>query len=119
MKAWAIFLAAVAVAASAAAGTLTCYEEPGTRATTCIDQAAVTANGDTRASPVYLGGPNGVRKTSVAFVTNCAKGVSTLQDEDGVNFAGDFSSATAASRSLSKWVCEVRNPRKDSKLRQF
>src|SRR5438093_871051 len=48
VKAWAIFLAAVAVAASAAAGTLTCYEEPGTRATTCIDQAAVTANGDTR-----------------------------------------------------------------------
>jgi hypothetical protein len=53
------------------------------------------------------------------FVTNCARGVSTLQDEDGVNFAGGFSSSTKAARALSRWTCEAKKPRKDPKLRQF
>jgi len=102
-----------------AAGELACYEEPGTRKTTCINESAVIANGDTRASPVYSGGPNGVRKTPYTFVTNCAKGISTLQDSDGVNFAGNFSSATPASRSLSRWVCDVKKPKQNPKLKQF
>ena len=98
---------------------LSCYEEPGTRKHTCINESAVTANGDTRSSPLYTGGPNGVRETSYVFVTNCAKGISTLQDSDGVNFAGGFSSTTPAARSLSKWTCDVKKPRKNSKLKQF
>jgi len=99
--------------------TLACYEEPGTRKTLCIDESAVTANGDIRASPLYSGGPNEVRKTGYIFVTNCAKKISTLQDRDGVNFAGGFSSTTSASRSLSEWACDVTRPRKDSKIKQF
>ena len=109
----------VLAAPASAKEKLACFEEPGTRATTCIDENAVTMNGDTRASPVYTGGPKGVRKTSYLFVTNCAKGVTTLQDRDGVNFAGGFSSSTKAARALSQWACEVKKPRKDTKLRQF
>jgi hypothetical protein len=102
-----------------AKNTLACYEEPGTRKEMCIDEAAVRVNGETRASPLFTGGPNGVRKTSYTVVVNCAKGIMTLQDQDGVNFGGNVSSATAASRSLAQWTCAVSKPRKDSKLRQF
>jgi hypothetical protein len=117
----ALFAAALCVVAAAASakGNLACFEEPGTRATTCIDENAVVVNGDTRSSPIYSGGPKGVRKTPYMFVTNCARGVSTLQDEDGVNFAGGFSSSTKAARALSRWTCEAKKPRKDPKLRQF
>jgi hypothetical protein len=114
-----IVLCAVAFDAGAAAGKLSCYEEPATRKRSCIDANAVTVNGDTRAALVYSGGPNGVRATSVTFVTNCAKGITTLQDRDGVNFAGALSSATEASESLSHWMCAVKNPKKNAKLRQF
>ncbi len=85
----------------------------------CIDEAMVSANGDTRASPIYVGGPNEVRKTTFTLVTNCAKDVSTLQDRDGVNFAGGLSSSTTALASLSQWVCAVKSPRKNPKLKQF
>ena len=106
-------------ATTAAAEPLSCYEEPGTRKHTCINEKAVTANGDTRAAPIYSGGPNGVNKTNYTIVTNCAKQISTLQDRQGVNFAGGFNSATPALRSLSQWICEVKKPRIDTKLRQF
>lgn len=103
----------------AAAPALACYEAPGTRSMTCIDQAAVRVNGDVRASPLFTGGPNGVRKTSQTFVVDCKLGVSTLQDRNGVNFAGDLTSTTPLSRALSQWTCEAKQPKKDPKLRQF
>lgn len=112
-------VAAIQPFAVYAKNSLACYEEPGTRKEMCIDEAAVRVNGDTRASPLYTGGPNGVRRTSYTVVVNCAKGIMTLQDRDGVNFGGNYSSATPASRSLAQWTCAVSTPRKDGKLRQF
>ena len=109
----------LALGLSGRSGELSCYEEPGTRKTTCIEEGAVRVNGSVRSSPIYSGGPNNVRKTPYLLVTDCVKGVSTLQDKDGVNFAGDFSSATPASRALAKWICEVKNPKKNPKLKQF
>ena len=109
-------LAAILLAAAPA---LACYEAPGSRTTTCIDEAAVRANGDVRAAPLYLGGPQGVRKTSQIFVVDCKAGIATIQDQTGVNSSGAGTSATAASRALSRWVCEAKTPKKDPKLRQF
>jgi hypothetical protein len=112
-------LLAICVSYSASAVELSCYEERGTRKHFCINEKAVTSNGDTRASPVYSGGPNGVTNTGYILVTNCAKNISTLQDRQGVNFSGGLSSSTPALRSLSEWVCDVEKPRKNPKLRQF
>src|SRR5437773_9483861 len=98
---------------------LQCYEEPGTRKTTCIAPSLVRANGDVRSSPLYMGGPNRVTSTSYTFIADCKKGISTLQDSSGVNFGGNFSSATDGSRALSEWICEVPKPKQDSRLRQI
>ena len=112
-------LLSVSAPLCAYAAQLSCYEEPGTRKHFCINEKAVTANGDTRASPVYSGGPNGVTDTGYILVTNCAKNVSTLQDRQGVNFSGGLSSSTPVLSSLSEWVGDVEKPRKNPKLRQF
>ena len=96
---------------------LRCYEEVGTRKHLCIDERAVTANGDTRASPLYSGGPKGQQKTSDFFVTNCVKKISTLQDRYGVNVAGAFSTSSPAEKSLSQWTCDVAKPRNDLTLK--
>lgn len=112
-------MSALAALLVAAAPALACYEAPGSRSTTCIDEAAVTVNGDVRASPLYLGGPNGARKTSQTIVVDCKAGLATIQDRSGVNSAGAGTSATPASRALSRWVCEAKAPKKDPKLRQF
>jgi hypothetical protein len=85
----------------------------------CIEKGAVTRNGDVRASPLYTGGPNGVTRMEFIFISNCKTGVSTLQDRQGVNFAGNFSSATPAAASLSRWMCEFKSPKTNPKLRQF
>ena len=112
-------MSAAAALLLAAAQALACYETPGSRVTTCIDEAAVRVNGDVRASPIYQGGPKGVRKTSQVFVVDCKAGVATIQDRTGVNSSGDSTNATAASRSLSQWLCEAKAPKKDPTLRQF
>ena len=113
-----MLLAVVAVPVSAA-NQLECYEEKGTMSTMCIEPKAVRVNGDTRSSPLYTGGPKGVRLTSIKMVTNCATKITTLQDNEGVNFAGGRGNETEALRSLSSWLCDVKNPKKDPKLRQF
>lgn len=102
-----------------AAGELECYEEKGTMSTTCIEPGAVRMNGDIRSSPLYMGGPKGVNATSFMLITNCAKGVTTLQDRQGKNFAGGGSNDTPAVRTLSSSVCAVKKPRTDTSLRQF
>lgn len=115
----AMLAAGLGTTAFAAGGDLSCYEEPGTRKTTCISESEARANGSTRSSPVYTGGPNGVKKTSFLLIADCAKGVSTLQDKQGVNFAGGFSNTTKTSRALTQWLCEIPKVKQDSRLRQF
>lgn len=111
--------AIAALSPAVGAATLACYEEPGSRKTTCIDESAVTVNGDIRSSPLFSGGPKGVTKTSAIVLVDCKRNVMTMQDRAGVNFAGGPTTATAASRALSSWVCQAPKPRKDPKLRQF
>lgn len=87
--------------------------------TSCIQPSAVRENGELRSSPIFMGGPKGVKATSFTLVTNCAKGISTLQDRQGKNFAGGQNSDTQAIRSLSQWICAAKKPKKDPALRQF
>lgn len=119
MRAWTLILACSLAAPCLAANKLACYEEPGTRKTMCFDEARLTSNGSVRAAPLYMGGPKGVEKTSFTIITDCAKGISTLQDQKGINFAGGASNQTRAMRSLSTWMCEAKSPKADPKLRQF
>jgi hypothetical protein len=115
-----IMLAALlAVPLTAAAVQVRCYEEPGTRKHMCIDEKAVTANGDVRAAALYSGGPNAIDKTPYTVVVNCAKNVATLQDSSGVNFAGGMSSSSPAIRELASMICSASNPKKSAKLQQF
>jgi len=114
-----IIAISVALASQAAAAKLACNEEPATLQYLCIDTDAVRVNGDVRSSPLYKGGRNKVDKTPYYVLTNCAKNISTLQDSQGVNFAGGFSSSTPAMADLSRWMCEAPKPRKDPSLRMF
>lgn len=104
---------------TSAAEDFACYENPGTLRYTCIDKKAVQANGDIRGAFVYTGSRNGVDKTSNMFLTNCSTGASTLQDRQGVNFAGNMASANASSKLLAENLCQVKKPRSNAKLRQF
>jgi hypothetical protein len=104
---------------SAHAKELSCHVDEVTRGTMCIDESNVTANGDVRASPVFMGGPKGVDRTAFFLVVNCQRSVITLQDRKGVNFAGDKAGATKASRALSEWVCAAPRTKRDPTLRQF
>jgi hypothetical protein len=98
---------------------LACFQERRTLATTCVDRNAVTANGGTRAAPLYVGdGSQPARRLPYFLVTNCAKGVSILRDERGGDFEGDIASAGTALRVLALWMCEINNPPIDLALRQ-
>lgn len=109
----------VSVGTACGAVQLACYEERGTLKNYCIDENGVTVNGNVRASPLYQGGPKEVERTPYILVTDCARRISTLQDKNGVNFAGGFNNTTELSRSLSQWICAVPKPRQDRKLRQL
>ena len=98
---------------------LACYEEPGTRKTSCIMEQGVRSNGDLRASYLYTGGPNSVEKTSYLVIADCKREVMTLQDSQGVNFGGGVFSATKMSRALSQWLCEAKRLKPDKSLKQF
>lgn len=114
-----ICITAIITISTYAAGTYRCYERPGTLEYSCIDPAATTVNGDLRASPLYQGGPKGVTKTALIFLADCRRGISTLQDRNGSNFAGAKSADNAGSRVLSKELCAVQSPRQDPTIRQF
>lgn len=105
--------------AASAKDTLECYVNPATRAATCIDTAKATVNGDLRASPLFSGGASEVHATSFTIVANCKKDIVTLQDRQGVNFAGDQAGATEAVKALSQWLCRVPKPKVDKRLAQF
>jgi hypothetical protein len=116
-----IMTAALLSIACVSAGAKTfraCHETPGTNAATCIDEDAIRVNGEVRAAPIWRGGPNGVSKTPYVLVTNCAKGITTAQDSDGVNFGGAMTAEMPAS-FLANTMCNASKIRKDPKLRQF
>ena len=100
-------------------GAVQCVEEPSTLAETCVDLSSVRQNGEIRSSPIYRGGPNAIRRTSYVMVVNCAKGITTLQDADGVNFAGNLSTSTSVSDSLYSLICNATKTKTSKHLRQF
>ena len=116
---FAIAATATLLAGLAQAAPLGCYEDADTLRHTCFEPAAVRQNGDLRSSPVYMGGPKGARSVGLTLVTNCKTGISTAQDRQGRNVAGNQNGATDALAHLSRWMCEVKRPRTDKTLRQF
>lgn len=95
---------------------LACYQDRWSYATTCIDESAVTSNGDTRAAPLYSGGANASQKMPYVLVTNCAERISTLRGYDGAAVKADISSLATAIRVIAQWMCEVKNPSIDPNL---
>lgn len=110
-------LAVTPVVASPSAAKFRCHEEPGSRRHFCIVEDAVSANGNTRAAPLWIGGPKGVDNSSLLFVTNCATKFSTLQDRYGVNITGAKSLAAPAAQTLSQATCAVAKPMHDPALK--
>jgi hypothetical protein len=114
-----VFLALIAAAPCALANSMiTCYQEPGTGSNSCIDQGDVRANGDTRASPLFTGSTKAPRRTSRYFVTNCARGVSTLRQSGGNELPGGYAGSIEGARVLSEWTCGAK-ARNDPALRPF
>jgi len=90
------------------AGDLACYQDPRTDAAQCIDGKNIREKNGIRSSPLYIGGPNGVRKTNFTMHTNCNTGVTHLKDRDGVSFAGGDGNETRSLRALRTWMCEAK-----------
>jgi hypothetical protein len=87
---------------------LSCYEDPRTNAHQCFDASNVIERDGIRISPIYTGGPNGVKKTSFTIHVNCKTEVVHLKDRQGVSFAGGYGSETPAIRSLRGWLCAAK-----------
>jgi hypothetical protein len=107
------------LASSQAAAISPCFEEPGTRATTCIDGSRVRSNGSLRASTVYKGGPKGVHALPYQMIADCKRSVLVLQDESGVNFGGGKFDATPVATALGLALCRAAKTVPDKSLQQF
>ena len=90
------------------AGSLACYEDPRTNAHQCFDEKQVREKDGIRIASLYMGGPNGVEKTSFTLNVNCKTEVVHLKDRQGVSFAGGNGSETVAVRALRKWMCDAK-----------
>lgn len=104
MKKLVIAMAALACVTAFAAG-IDCYRNPRTDAMTCVDLDNVRERDGIRISPIYQGGPNGVRRTSFTMHANCKTGVTHLKDRDGVSFAGGHGNETDVVISLRGGMC--------------
>lgn len=96
----------------AMASSLSCYEDPRTNAHTCYNKAKLREKDGIRQSPLYSGGPNGVRDTGMSIHVNCKTGVVHLKDREGVSFAGGYGNETPAVSSLKGWICGEKITRK-------
>lgn len=98
---------AVFVAAPALAVPLQCHKNPRTDAMMCAAPSEVREREGIRSAPLYMGGPQNMRRTSYTVHTNCKTGVTHLKDRDGVSFAGGYNHETAAVRQLQSIICEA------------
>lgn len=90
-----------------------CYENPRTNAMQCVSQAEVRATAaGIRHAPLYMGGPNQVRKTDFTIHTNCTSGVTHLKDREGVSFAGGDGTETPGLRRLREIMCNAHLKKK-------
>lgn len=90
------------------AGSIACYEDQRTNARQCFDEKQVREIDGIRIASLYMGGPNGVEKTSFTLNVNCKTEVVHLKDRQGVSFGGGYGSETAALRSLRQWICDAK-----------
>lgn len=110
----------IGLLASSQAGAISpCFEEPGTRATTCIDGSRVRSNGSLRASILYKGGPKGVQPLPYQMIADCKRSILVLQDEQGVNFGGGKFDATPVATALGLALCRATKTVPDKALQQF
>lgn len=108
----------LASANAAHAVDLYCFEAPDTLKNICYVPGQVSANGDLRASPLFMGGPKSVDRTTLTIVVNCKSSVMTLQDRQGTNVQGGSAGDTRMAAELSKAMCAVKKTRADKALRQ-
>lgn len=109
MKRLCTALLAAAGCMPALAVALQCSENKVTNAMQCVAPSEVRATSieNVRFAPLYMGGPNNVRKTAFTVHTNCKTGVTHLKDRDGVSFGGGDGNETQAVRELRAIVCEA------------
>ena len=107
MKAFAPTLALCSLICTtpAQAADLSCYADPRTAATQCLDLKQVREEDGIRFARLYVGGPKGVRLTNYYLHSNCATGVTHLKDQDGVSFAGGGGNETPAIVRLRNILC--------------
>ena len=85
-----------------------CVVENELRRKTCIDGAAIRANGDLRAAELLIGRPERVRATGIDLVVDCRVARSTLRRRDGAPFTGELPVTPHASKLLSAALCSEK-----------
>lgn len=76
------------LANQAAAEEMSCRENKETNAYMCYRPSQLKEARGLRVAPLYMGGPNGVRKTPYTLAADCTNLSLSLKDADGVTFAG-------------------------------
>lgn len=66
-----------------------CTQDKNNLQMTCFDPKEVRANGNLRATRLYMGGPNQIDKTPYTLFTDCEIGYFEMRDKSGVVFARD------------------------------
>lgn len=89
----------------AVAGNLSCFRDPRTDATGCVNVEEVREAQGIRYAKFYSGGPTEVGDTGYTIATNCRTGVTHLKDRRGVSFAGGAGNETEMLTELRNIVC--------------
>lgn len=103
------------LATYAGGGELSCAVEKRTDAHQCIDPLELRETDGIRWAPLYRGGPNSIRKTSMTAHANCGTQVLHLKDRDGVSFAGGRFYETDMARQLGGILCQTELPKQRQK----
>lgn len=108
---WLRLLAAAATCHGAVHATeLQCAIDPASDAHQCIAPAELKETDGVRWAPLYRGGPNALRKSSLTAHANCRSRVLHLKDPDGVSIATGRFSDTAMSRQMGALLCDTPLP---------
>ena len=99
---------------------LTCFADEGTNKRYCTETNGIRQNGEVRGSKLYMGGPKNINATPYWLLVNCRRMVSTIQDNDGINFGGGtLDSVPKYTRHLMRDMCEAKKTKTDKSLKQF
>lgn len=90
---------------AAAAIPLECAINERTDAHQCVAPSEIREINGIRVAPLYVGGPNKLRKTTFTAHANCSTKVLHLKDSDGVSFGGGHFNQTEMTQQLSRVLC--------------